>query len=238
MHSGRLTIRPYFLHGNWNGQPRRSRNVNLINLPGEYDVHVYLKLGGMERDTVTFLPTIIYGSARSENLWPLPYWPETVDDASKEMWAISALLPVRWPVDQLGILMVYTMPPFAHSPVLFLVSTSGIGVCNRIHIGLCANRPCYPYARASSNHYWFLTGKSETGRQPTIYIYYYSTVRKRSTTPNQLVLPFVADGMKSWRKISASSNYDDLETNLRNIHTWDTNTKLPINAERNSNIYL
>ena len=62
-----------------------------INLPGEYDVHVYLKLGGMERDTVTFLPTIIYGSARSENLWPLPYWPATVDDASKEMWAISVL---------------------------------------------------------------------------------------------------------------------------------------------------
>ena len=93
----------------------------------------------------------------------------------------------------------------------------GYRVCNRTHIRLCANRLCYPYARASSNHYWFLTGK---------------------TTPNQLVLPFVADGMKSWRKISASSNYDDLETNLRNIHTWDTNTKLPINAERNSNIYL
>ena len=114
----------------------------------------------------------------------------------------------------------------------------GYRVCNRTHIRLYANRLCYSYARASSNHYWFLTGKSETGRQPTIYIYYYSTVRKRSTTPNQLVLPFVADGMKSWRKISASSNYDDLETNLRNIHTWDTNTKLPINAERNSNIYL
>ena len=31
-------------------------------------MHVYLKLGGMERDTVTYLPRIIYGSARIENL--------------------------------------------------------------------------------------------------------------------------------------------------------------------------
>ena len=68
MHPGRLTIRPYSLHGNWNWQPRGSRNVNLINLPGEYDVHMYLKLGGMGGDSVTFLPTIIYGSARSGNL--------------------------------------------------------------------------------------------------------------------------------------------------------------------------